>query len=66
MQFANSENCFNLGGRLHRFEPHVRMSPCVDEEWHVSHGGVDMIVVCKLSHRQPFVLVVLPLIHENM
>jgi len=42
------------------------MSPSVDEEWGVLHGGVNMIVVCEFSHQQPIVPVILSLIHEDV
>jgi len=58
-------HCFDLRGPLHRFKPHARMSLSVDKEWGVLHGGVNMIVICELSHWQPIIPIILSLIHED-
>jgi len=42
------------------------MSPCVDKEWGVLGGGVNMVVVCELGHWQPIILVILSLIHKDI
>jgi len=40
---------------LCRLEPHMWMLPCVDKDWHVLCGGVDVIVVGHLALHCPFV-----------
>ena len=47
------------------FEAHVGMSVCVQHEWGLACGWMDMVVILELSHGQEIIPIILPFIHKE-
>ena len=58
-------HCLHLQRPLLRFEAHVSVSACVDEEQCALYGGVDMVVVCEPCHGQPVIPIILSFTHKD-
>ena len=48
------------------FEAHVGMSACVQHEWGLACGRMDMVVILELSHGKEIIPIILPFIHKEM
>ena len=48
------------------FEAHVGMSVCVQHEWGLACGQMDMVVILELSHGKEIIPIILPFIHEEV